>query len=127
MSELIPITAISIVLAFLSHYSSEYDPVHNRYGRKDRLWFGIMAVLMVLFCGLRTQYNDTDNYEYIYEVIIPSLSNISWKWGDNPAFWATNHILKKLGFSTQSFLLFYIIHYIIVLEFSLEKDGLSFA
>lgn len=110
MSELIPITVASIVLAILSHRASEYDPLRCRYGRKDRLWFGIMAVAMILFVGLRTQYNDTDNYEWIYEnTEVPAslLSNIDWELGSNPLFILTNRILHHFEFSTQSFILFY--------------------
>ena len=110
MSELIPITLAAIVLSILSHRASEYDPIHCRYGRQDRLWFGIMVVIMILFVGLRTQYNDTDNYEWIYENMeVPAslFGGINWELGENPLFVLTNRILHKLDFSTQSFLLFY--------------------
>lgn len=110
MSELLPITVAAIVLAILSHRASEYDPIHRRYGRQDRLWFGIMAVAMVLFVGLRTQYNDTDNYEWIYNNMdLPTslTSNMRWEMGENPLFVLTNRVLHRLGFSAQSFLLFY--------------------
>ena len=106
MSELIPITVAAIVLALLSHNASEYDRLHCRYGRQDRLWFGIMAVLMILFVGLRTQYNDTDNYEWIYENMDYTAA-INWTLGENPLFVLTNQILHRLDFFTQSFLLFY--------------------
>ncbi len=110
MSELIPITVAAIVLSIFSHRTSEYDPIHCRYGRQDRLWFGIMAVAMILFCGLRTQYNDTDNYEYIYNIIpenIGLFEDLPLKIGENPLFHLTNRFLVKWGFSTQSFLMFY--------------------
>ena len=110
MFELIPITVAAIVLSILSHRASEYDPITCRYGRQDRFWFGILAIAMILFCGLRTQYNDTDNYEWIYETMeLPAslFGNISWKLGENPLFVLTNRVLRRLGFSAQSFLLFY--------------------
>lgn len=111
MSELIPITVAAIVLAILSHRASEYDPIRSRYGRQDRLWFGIMAVAMILFCGLRTGYNDTGTYQLIYNAIakdVDLLEGINWlKLGENPGFSFTNHVLVRLGFSTQSFLMFY--------------------
>jgi hypothetical protein len=111
MSELIPITVAAIVLAILSHRASEYDPIRSRYGRQDRLWFGIMAVAMILFCGLRTGYNDTGTYQSIYNAIakdVDLLEGINWlKLGENPGFSFTNHVLVRLGFSTQSFLMFY--------------------
>ena len=111
MSELIPITVAAIVLSILSHRASEYDPIRCRYGRQDRLWFGIMAVAMILFCGLRTGYNDTGTYQLIYNAIakdVDLLEGINWlKLGENPGFSFTNHVLVRLGFSTQSFLMFY--------------------
>lgn len=109
MSELIPITMAAIVLSILSHSASEYDPIRCRYGRRDRFWFAIMAIAMVLFVGLRTQYNDTDNYEYIYNGVSKNIGlfeDLSWQMGGNPLFNLTNRILVRLGFSTQSFLMF---------------------
>ena len=111
MSELIPITLAAIVLSILSHRVSEYDPIHCRYGRQDRLWFGIMAVAMILFVGLRTDYNDTATYRSIYLSIPKDTSltdGITWlKLGDNPGFTFTNRLLVRLGFSAQSYLMFY--------------------
>lgn len=110
MSELIPITVAAIVLAILSHCTSEYDPIRCRYGRQDRFWFGIMAVAMILFVGLRTQYNDTQNYTSAYKAMeVPEslFAQMSWELGDNPLFTVCNRILRKLSFSDQSFLLFY--------------------
>lgn len=110
MSELIPITVAGVVLALLSHAFSEYDPLRCRYRRKESFFYAILVVVMVLFVGLRTQYNDTDNYEAIYNSMDPNLGlfdQLSWEVGDNPLFLLTNRILLKLGFSTQSFLMFY--------------------
>lgn len=111
MSELIPITLASIILAILSHRTSEYDSLRYRYGRKEKLFFAILVVSMILFCGLRTGYNDTGTYQLIYEATPKSgdlLEGIEWlKIGDNPGFTFTNRILMRLGFSTQSFLMFY--------------------
>ena len=110
MWELIPISVAGVVLAMLSHYSSEYDPLHSRYRRKDSFFYAILVVVMVLFVGLRTQYNDTDNYEYIYNGMDPTVGlfeGLSWEMGENPLFFLTNRILLKLGFSSQSFLMFY--------------------
>lgn len=113
MSKLIPITIFSIVMAALSHSSSEYDMIKNRYGRKDRTFFLIMAVGMILFVGLRTGYNDTGTYLYGYEQISPDveiLEGIEWaKIGDNPGFWVTNRVLVRLGAASQTFLMVYAI------------------
>ena len=111
MSELIPITVTSIVLAFVSHYFSQYDPMHDRYVHKERFFFLVMAVAMVLFVGLRTGYNDTGTYQQIYNALPKDTSltaGINWlKIGANPGFHFTNRVLVRLGFSTQSYLMFY--------------------
>ena len=111
MYELIPITVTSIVLALLSHNHSRYDRLNFRYMRKEQLYFGIMAVAMTLFVGLRTDYNDTFTYRYIYDSIPKDVSlteGIDWlRVGDNPGFTFTNRVMKRLGFSTQSFLMCY--------------------
>ena len=111
MSELIPISVAAIILSILSHLSSEYDPIRCRYGRQDRFWYIIMAISMILFVGLRTGYNDTGTYRLIYDSIpkdVDLWDGIDWlTLGDNPAFTFTNRVLVRLGFSTQSYLMFY--------------------
>lgn len=65
---------------------------------------------MILFVGLRTDYNDTFTYRYGYETLVlsdPSWSDIDWALGANPGFWLVNTLLVKLGFSTQSFIMVY--------------------
>lgn len=111
MFELIPITVTAIVLAYFSHFVSEYDPIGCRYGRQDRFWFGFMALALILFAGLRTGYNDTGTYRFGYDAIPLDTSlfrDVNWlKVGENPGFRFTNNVLVRLGFSTQSFLMFY--------------------
>lgn len=110
MFELIPITVAAIILSILSHRASEYDPIRCRYGRKDQLWFLVMAILLILFCGLRTSYNDTYNYVFLYESITDQSSvfqGIDWQLGENPAFWVANRIMRALNFSSQSYLMAY--------------------
>lgn len=111
MSELIPITVGSIVLALLSHNNSSYDYINFNYVKKDRFFFTIMAIAMILVCGLRTAYNDTGTYQLIYDSIpanVDLFEDIEWfNFGENPGFTFTNRILVRLGFSTQSFLMFY--------------------
>lgn len=111
MSKLIPITIASIVLALLSHRFSSYSRIKNRYIRKERFFFGIMAVAMILFVGLRTSYNDTYTYQTIYNGISLDnglFTNIKWlEIGGNPGFAFVSRLLKYCGFSTQSFLMFF--------------------
>lgn len=111
MSELIPITVVSIVLALLSHYYSDYDSINARYRKKERFFYCVMAIALILYAGLRTIYNDTYTYRSIYNTIPRDTSlmgGIEWfKLGENPGFHFTNRVLVRLGFSTQSYLMFY--------------------
>lgn len=111
MSKLLPILLISMVLAFLSHRSSNYNVITQSYDRKERFFLFLMIVVMALFVGLRTNYNDTDTYKYIYNSIpkkVDILKGINWlELGENPGFVFTNRVLVRLGFSTQSFIMFY--------------------
>lgn len=115
MRELAPIVITAMILAFLSEWNSSYEL--DRFGekvyiKKDKLFFTIMAVVMIVFVGLRTSYNDTYAYTRAYNLIASDFSGlnaVNWKIGDNPGFNITNIILKYLGVSTQNFLMFYAI------------------
>lgn len=113
MTKLIPITLFSIIMAILSHYRCTYDTMNNRYIRKERVFFSIMAVAMILFVGLRTGYNDTGTYLNAYKGIKPDvgiLEGIEWTdIGGNPGFVVTNRILVHLGAAPQTFLMVYAI------------------
>ena len=64
----------------------------------------IGAIVVAVFVGLRTSYNDTYTYRNMYESLDAGFGNIaslSFSLGDNPGFWITNTILKTLGCSTQ--------------------------
>lgn len=110
MSVLYPLFFSSIGLATISHKQSVFDETHQRYVRKEKLFFVLLAIIMILFAGLRVQYNDTFTYRYGYEHISLAdgfFSGIDWKIGNNPGFSVVNRFLVLLGFSSQSFLLFY--------------------
>lgn len=113
MKELLPIVVVALILAALAEWNSTYEIgtyEEKIYIRKDRLFFSIMAVVLIAFVGLRTNYNDTTAYTHAYERMATNMSvfeTISWEIGDNPGFNASNAILRILGVSTQSFLMFY--------------------
>lgn len=110
MSELLPITITSFILAALSHVFSVRSPDLRGYVRKDRFFFVILVVVMVLFIGLRTRYNDTSTYLHGYNMIkgeLAELQRYSRELGDNPGFNFVNWVLVRWGVSPQSFLLFY--------------------
>ena len=110
MSKLIPITIASVVLAVLSHFFSTQDLKNGSYVRKERVIWLALAIIMICFAGLRIHYNDTDAYVYAYNAISTDwahLLDVSWNLGDNPGFNVLNNLFSILGFSSQSFLMFY--------------------
>lgn len=130
MSELIPITVASVVLAILSHCASAYDPIRCTYIRKDFFFYGILSVAMVLFCGLRTGYNDTGTYQFIYNLIPENVNlfeGINWlAIGENPGFEFTNRILRRLDFSAQSYLMFYAVITVGIFVWFIHKYSCNF-
>lgn len=115
MSKLLPIFIFGIILAYVSDKRAivELDSYGDRvYRKKDKLIFFVITVILAIFVGLRTSYNDTNTYMNMYEALSPGISNllaIDLSLGENPGFWIVNTIIKTLGFSTQSFLMFYAI------------------
>ncbi len=112
MSELLPITLFSIIMAVISHRFSVYDRTAQCYRRKDAFIYLVMAVCMIIFVGLRTSYNDTSAYTHAYEQIDSGANPFTeagnlFAIGNNPGFRFLNVVLAKLGFSTQSYLMFY--------------------
>lgn len=112
MSELLPVTLFSIVMAVAAHSFSDYDNDTLSYRRKNVFIYFIMAIAMIGFVGLRTSYNDTSAYIHAYELIEKGTNPFAFagSWlsiGDNPGFRFVNAVLVNLGFSTQSFLMFY--------------------
>lgn len=111
MTELIPVVIVSMILAVLSHGKSTYSYALERYRSKDTLFFTIMTMIMVVFVGLRTNYNDTFAYRHAYE-LMETTGNMAdavtdWTIGDNPGFAYVNNLMKRSGVSTQSFLMIY--------------------
>ena len=113
MSKLIPIFLTTLVLAYMSHRTSAYNHIKQDYDRKEHFFLVLMIIFMSLFAGLRTDYNDTFTYKQIYNAIpknVDLFEGINWlDLGDNPGFMFTNRVLVRLGFSTQSYIMFYAI------------------
>lgn len=109
MSKLLPVVLFSLFMAVLSHKYSGYDYINGVYYRKERLFYTIMSIAMILFVGLRTYYNDTTTYLHGYnrlEVEPGWQKTIEWiKIGSNPGFVFTQSVLKELNASENTFLL----------------------
>ena len=113
-SALWPTFFASMLLALLCDKLSvcEYGELgEKQYIRKNRLFFVFLLLAMCTFVGLRIWCNDTGTYRETYELLTPDsgplFQGISWKIGDSPFFQILNTILKRIGFSSQSFLMFY--------------------
>lgn len=111
MSKLLPIVLFSMFMAVLSHKHSGYDYINGVYYRKERLFYTVMSIVMILFVGLRNYYNDTSTYLYGYMHINIDpgwQENIDWiKIGSNPGFIFVQSALKELNVSEQSFLMIF--------------------
>ena len=109
MSEFQPTLIAALILAGASHYFSSYDRHELRYRRKERVFYIALSVVLVLFVGLRTHYNDTQAYLHAYSLVDPSvsLSAVDLSLGDNPGFSIASILLKRAGFSEQSYLMLY--------------------
>lgn len=109
MKELLSITLFSMLMVYLSHIFSDYDPIECRYRRKERLFYTIMSIGLILFAGLRITYNDTQTYTWGYhqmEEMTDLSGTIVWsKIGENPAFIHVQHKLIQMGASDQTFLM----------------------
>lgn len=112
MLKLLPITIVSILLAWISHSLSKSSAGSLTYDKKKEsfFWF-VMTVSMILFVGLRTSWNDTFHYTHAYELIDRSASIFRginlFSLASNPGFNIVNRIMVKLGFSVQDFLMTY--------------------
>jgi hypothetical protein len=113
MSEMIPIVLFAMFMAIMSHQHSVYDPINGEYIQKERLFYGIMSVALIMFAGLRTLYNDTSTYMMGYGILTENpeeYQNIDWlKWGQYPAFVFVQGIMIRMGVSTQNFLMLFAI------------------
>ena len=110
MRKILPLYIICLIFAYLSHRSSVYDHRLGQYKYKDRIFYAVVIIAAVIFAGLRTNYNDTASYISIYEKLDVSagwLSRIDWSIGEYPLFDLSNAVMKKLGFSSQSFVMAY--------------------
>lgn len=115
MTKLLPVTIISLIFAAISHYLSDYDQINGTYRRKERLFYILTSVTLIVFSGLRVIYNDTGTYLYIYSTVVESLpkldslfEGIDWlKIGENPGYYLIMRIMAMLGCSQQTFLMLF--------------------
>ena len=134
MIKLLPIFAFSLIMSWLSQLFTKYELKINEYGRheykkKEYLFYTILTVFLILFIGLRTNYNDTSTYVYAYEhnyssgmSIIDSFNKQDWiKIGLNPGYEFLMNILKHYGVSSQGMLMFFAVFTVPVYVWFIRK------
>lgn len=99
-------------LALCWVYEHVYVGVVDRRlsNQKVSVVFLIMVIMLGGFLGLRVSYNDTYAYKQIYETTkaFPDFWNtFNYSLSADPGFNFCNGVLKTLGVSTQSMLMFY--------------------
>lgn len=135
MIEILPVFISSCLLTFVSHVISRRNPITNKYQFREKFFFYLAAILMALFSGLRVRYNDTGTYveTYIYLIkdngsLFENVGGGTINWlalGENPGFIFVQNILKHIGFSKQSFLLFFSVITVMVIMWFLNKYSYS--
>lgn len=78
--------------------------------RYDRAFTLLLILLLGVFCGLRTWYNDTVTYIQIYNqtpTLDVFLRNNTSTYAQGIGFAYVNSLMKTLGFSTQDYLMVY--------------------
>lgn len=117
MRELMPITLICISFAILAKYNSSFDYYRRISVKKDIFFYCCIAIALIIFSGLRTYYNDTQTYKYMYDYMDMNdryWQEFDWRLGNNPGYWLLNALMKSMGFSTQSYLLGYAVITIVI-------------
>lgn len=109
MWKLIPIIVICLAIAFFSDRFSRKNERLTGYIYKEKFIWIIAVIVMILFAGLRIQYNDTGTYLAMYEATNADFdfSDIEWTFGGNFGFAIVNILLKSLGFSKSGYLMVY--------------------
>ncbi len=106
MTKLLILFAAAMLLAWRSQiYTDRVLASGGSYSARRDLAYVLLLVILVLFAGLRTSYNDTGNYIRGYEnaatlgefLATPKNLNIF----KNPLFYAYQSLLRSLGFDAQ--------------------------
>ena len=138
MFKLLPILIVSVILAAFSDkrtkklaFAGEIDKDTGlqKHIKKDKLFFGLMCIIMIAFLGTRTGYNDTYTYTMMYESTsanINDIFSISWSLSDVPGFNIVNILLRSFGTTTQNFIMFYAAFNTLVYIWFLRKYSTNF-
>ncbi len=109
MSELLPILIFSICIAYVIEIRDRQLSITKNKDH-ERLFTFLLIVVLAVFCGLRTWYNDTVTYIQMYEQA-PYVDDF-WDssdavLADGYGFGLLNSIIKTIGFSVQDYIMLY--------------------
>lgn len=109
MWELVPIVCISLLMAMISDFFSKKDDKLNHYTNKAKFLWILIPIIIGVFVGLRTGYNDTYAYIQTYKLTPDGFNfeNISFDFGDNPGHAILTRITKSFGFSVNAYFMIY--------------------
>lgn len=133
MFEILPLLLFSSVFAFFSHAFSTYDRNREAYIRKDVFFFICMITMLYVYAGTRIGFNDTwvykGEYKDVSAISFGFLKRLDWSLGSNPGYHITMAVLKSLGVSTQSEIMFFAFVTIIIIYWFIRKysDDLLFS
>lgn len=113
MTKLIPVFIIAMILAFLSEklsYRVIDENGEKYYIKKETFIFLCMAIVLIVFCGLRITYNDTETYIYNYlygtsEIL--DIKSINWRIGANPGYNFIKALFRSARIGVNTYLMFY--------------------
>lgn len=93
----------------MANVTSPYSQNNSIYKAMSLLFFTIVAVLLVIFSGFRTNYNDTGLYIHSFNLIDQTVSQylhsgITWK--DNPLFNLMQIFIKQYISDDPAYLVF---------------------
>lgn len=96
--------------------------------KKEKLFTFALILMLVIFAGLRTWYNDTVTYIQIYEQTL----EIGEFWSSDQAnlaaglgFGFLNSLMKTVGVSTQNYIMFYSIVSVVPIVWFVRKYSVS--
>lgn len=125
---------ITIAITLLFSLMVKYTRSGQRGSKDERLFKAILLfaiyVMLTLFIGLRTQYNDTAAYRAAYERLATFSERVKgtdFDLGDHIGFITVNSILRSFGISTQGYLLLYSAFILGVMLHFLYKNSVNFS
>lgn len=111
--------------ALLATFSRDRDLHLNEYGKKEKLFYFLLVVFLVLFAGLRIRYNDTEPYLSIYdEPNSPLLSEFLGSKFELFDYWGYNFVkalMKTLGMDNHMYLMLFTAFYTSVYLWFIRK------